>query len=124
MSRITQTSVRLAIAATAIVITASAASAQGVRCNGVIRAESGTQQALTPATDGATPARIKRSYDAAFAIGRRQAIAAWHDKVQRNCRGASSLWFRAANKRIEECDRAMGGRFTVCAIARPARRYF
>ena len=97
--------------------------AQGVACAGTISATSGTQRALTPATDGLTKRQISRSYQRAFAAGRRQAIADWSAKVRQQCASVSPTWLRARNRTIEACDQGMGGRFAVCVSARPGRRF-
>jgi hypothetical protein len=91
-------------------------------CAGAVSASSTVHHALTPAFPGATAAVITRSYARAFAAARSEAIAAWSAKVGRQCRGASRRWRQAREKVVAECDRAMGGRFSVCAQAVPARR--
>ena len=122
MNHLSRTIAGAVIGATAALATVSAAGAQGIACSGTVRGVSNVQQSLTSATDGATPARIKRSYRAAFAIGRQQAIANWHIKVRQNCPNASPNWFRSRHQKVEDCDRAMGGRFAVCVNATPGRR--
>jgi hypothetical protein len=86
---------------------------------GPVEGQSRTRQALTLAHERATPADVKRSYDREFAIGRDQAIADWQAKVRTQCPGASMIWSAAKAKSVTECDRAMGGRFTVCVEAIP-----
>ena len=122
MDRINRNIASAAFGLAVALATSTGANAQDVSCRGTVSGTSSVQQSLTPATDGATPARIKRSYDRAFAAGRRQAIAAWHGKVQQNCAGASSNWHRSRNRKVAACDFAMGGRFAVCASATPGRR--
>jgi hypothetical protein len=95
------------------------AQAQSV-CSAVIKTES-AQSSLTNATDGATPAKIRRSYNKAFARGRTAGIAAWSAKVRQDCAGQSARWRFARDKKVEACDQAMGGRFTVCVSAVPGR---
>jgi hypothetical protein len=114
-------SYRIAIAAALACIAASSAAA-GQGCLGAIAASSQVHHALTTAHEGATPAAIKRSYARAFAAARDEAIAAWRAKVRMQCPTASALWRRAVARSVTECDRAMGGRFTVCARALPAPR--
>lgn len=89
------------------------------RCKAPVEGRSRVQHALTPATDGATAASIKRSYDHALEIGRRQAIKDWTAKAVAACAGSRGNWSTALQRSVGECDRAMGGRFTVCARAIP-----
>jgi len=93
-------------------------------CTQRIVGESRVHQALTGAHDGATASKIEAAYTRAFAVARTQAINAWRAKVRATCPGRSTLWLRATRTKIEECDRAMGGRFTVCASAIPAKKLF
>jgi len=87
-------------------------------------AASSVHQALTLATDGATKAAVDASYKKQFAAARAQALARWSSKVARSCPRHSHFWIRATGKTVEECDRAMGGRFTVCVSGVPAKRVF
>jgi hypothetical protein len=89
-------------------------------CGGAVSGSSAAHHALTPAFPGATAAAITGSYARAFAAARAEAIAAWSAKVGRECRGASRRWRQARETVVAECDRAMGGRFSVCAQAVPA----
>jgi hypothetical protein len=111
-------------AITALAVGLAASSAAAAICDGPIEAISRAQRALTSATDGATPGAIKRSYDRALAAGRREAIAAWSAKVRQRCPNSSSLWLRATNKSANACDRAMGGKFQVCARGTPRPKLF
>lgn len=86
---------------------------------GLVEGQSQMRQALTMAHEGAAPADVKRSYDRQFALGRDQAVADWQTKVRARCPGASIVWKAAQAKSVTECDRAMGGRFTVCVKGVP-----
>ena len=116
---------KFALTAAAITLVLGTACAQASpHCQGPISAEVNTHQALTLAHDGATPARVARSYAQAFAVARQEAIAAWARKVYAQCPHMAASWQRAAARQVEECDRAMGGRFTVCVRAVPAPKWF
>ena len=110
----------LCIAALVALATAPAA-AQGAHC-GVIKAQA---QGLGPsAGSNLSPARRKFTYNLAFAKARNVAITNWQNMVIVKCAGDSRLWVRARSKSVTECDRAMGGRFSVCVAGRPGRKYF
>jgi hypothetical protein len=98
--------------------------ANAATCSGVITVQSSVHKSLTSATGGATKAKIDASYKREFAAARAQALARWSTKVSTSCPGKSHFWLRAKNKKVEECDRAMGGRFAVCASAVPAKKLF
>ena len=115
------TSPKMIAAMLMLVSAAATAHAAPSSCPGVFEATSNVRQSLTSATEGATSGRIKRSYDSAYAAGRREAIAAWSAKVRGQCGRAFSRWSKAQDKTVEACDQAMGGRFAVCAKAIPAR---
>ncbi len=98
--------------------------ANAATCSGAITVQSPVHKSLTSATDGATKAKIDAAYKREFAAARSQALARWSAKVSTSCPGKSHFWLRAKNKKVEECDRAMGGRFSVCASAVPAKKLF
>jgi hypothetical protein len=98
--------------------------ANAANCSGVISVQSSVHKSLTSATDGATKAKIDASYKKEFAAARAQALARWSTKVSTSCPRNSHFWIRAKGKKVEECDRAMGGRFSVCASAVPAKKLF
>ena len=102
----------------------SSGPANAANCSGVITAQSTVHKSLTNATDGATKAKIEASYKKEFAAARAQALARWSSKVSTSCPRSSHFWIRAKGKKVEECDRAMGGRFSVCASAVPAKKLF
>ncbi|MEQ1695309.1 MAG: hypothetical protein ABL901_05640 [Hyphomicrobiaceae bacterium] len=95
--------------------------ANAANCSGVITVQSTARNAITSATDGA---KFNASYKREFAAARDQALARWSAKVSTSCPGKSHFWIRARDKKIEECDRAMGGRLTVCVSGVPAKRVF
>jgi len=110
---------RMTIIAASLALGLGAVAAHAERCTGAVEGHSSVQHALTSATDGATPEKIERSYHRAFAAGRDEAIAAWSRKAVAACSRSHGSWAKAADKSLTECDRAMGGRFTVCAKAIP-----
>lgn len=69
-----------------------------------------------------SPQDAKMHYDAAFTSATRVALVAWAKKVSEQCPADSSNWSRATSTSVFECDRAMGGRFTVCATGMPAAK--
>jgi hypothetical protein len=103
-----------------LTVTTEPASAQST-CSAAIKTES-SQSSLTNSTDGVTPDKIRRSYNAAFARGRAVALAAWTAKIRQECHGRSTRWSRSRDQKIEACDQAMGGRFTVCVSAVPGKK--
>ena len=114
----------IAAGAAAALLALSGVPALALTCTGMVDAKSGVVKALTSATDGATKSRIDASYRRAFAVARTQAINAWMQKVKAGCPSRSAFWIRASRTKVEECDRAMGGRFTVCAYGVPAKKLF
>ena len=116
MSKLTAT-----IAATVLMTTCSMAQAA---CPDRISVQSPGHQSVTFASDGVTPAQVKASYNAAFAAGRAEAIAAWQNRTKVRCPGHSARFYRATSRQIEACDQAMGGRFAVCVSGKPARKIF
>lgn len=119
-----RTEFQIAAACLAAVFASAGAAVAEPLCRQPVEAASGVQKALTSAYDNVTPGQIKRSYDRAFAAGRRQAIAAWKAKVAARCPSNSGLWLRASGKSVEACDQAMGGRFSVCVRATPGTAIF
>lgn len=114
------TGLTLLVAAMGLGIETSSAAS----CSGVITVQSSVHKALTSASDGATKSKIGASYKREFAAARAQALARWSSKVSTSCPGKSHFWLRARDKKIEECDRAIGGRFAVCVSGVPAKRVF
>lgn len=69
-----------------------------------------------------SPAAAKKAYERAFARAKSAAIAAWVQEVGTKCPADAASWQRATATSVSECDRAMGGVFTVCAEGTPSAK--